>query len=106
MVEYILKFDNGGYYAGPNKKYSDMFDLSFRGAIGAQKMDEETAIKLRDFYTKQGYNVEIEIYDAREYLRNCLNKILQAEEDRLSGKDIGYMVKNNAQHALEYLELI
>lgn len=106
MIEYVLKFDSGGYYAGRNKKYYDMFDVSFRGAIGAQKMDEETAINLRDFYTKQGYNVEIEIYDAREYIGYCLNKILQAEKDRLNGKDTGYTVKNNAQLALEYLEQI
>lgn len=106
MKEYVLKFDNGGYYAGRNKKYSDMFDLSFRGAIGAQKIDEETAEKLRDFYTKQGYGVKIEVYDAREYLKQSLSKILQAEEDRLSGKDIGYTIKNNTQLALNYLEQI
>ena len=106
MTEYVLKFDNGGYYTGPNKKYFDMFDISFYGALYAKKMDKDTAIKLRDFYTKQGYSVEIEIYDARKYLTQSLTKILQADEDRMNGKDIGYIIKNNAQRALEYLEQI
>lgn len=106
MAEYVLKFDNGGYYAGRNKKYYDMFDVSFRGAIGAQKMDKDTAIKLRDSFMKHCLNVEIEVYDAREYLKRSLIKILQAEEDRINGKDAGYTVENNAQLALEYLEQI
>lgn len=106
MTEYVLKFDNGGYYAGPNKKYSDMFNLTFGGALYAKKMDEDTVKKLKDFYTKQGHGVEVEVYDARKYLKRSLSKILQAEEDRLSGIDIGYTIENNAQLALEYLEQI
>lgn len=102
----VLRFDNGGYYAGPNEKYSDMFNLSFRGALGAKKMDRDLAIKLRDFYSKQGYGVEIEVYNAREYLKQSLMKILKADEDRANGKDIGYTIRNNAQRALEYLEQI
>ena len=37
-VKYVLRFSDGGYYAGRNEKYGDMFNKSYGGACHAKKI--------------------------------------------------------------------
>lgn len=103
-LQYVLRFSDGGYYAGRNEKYGDMFNKCYGGACSAKKYDYDTAVKLQEHYEKLGHDVKIEQYDARLYLESCLNKIIEKDEANRSGKDIGYSIRNCAQEALKYLE--
>lgn len=103
-VKYVLRFSDGGYYAGRNEKYGDMFNKSYGGACHAKKYNYDTAVKLQEHYEKLGHDVRIEQYDARRYLESCLNKIIESDEANRCGKDIGYSIRNYAQQALKYLE--
>lgn len=101
---YVLRFSDGGYYAGINEKYGDMFNKCYGGACCAKKYDYSTAARLKEHYEKLGHDVKIEQYDARKYLESCLNKIIEKDEVNRSGKDIGYSIRNYAQQALQYLK--
>lgn len=103
---YVLKIE-GDYYAGPNQKYPDMFNIAGNGPLGAKLLNYNEGIKLRKKYLKNGFEyVELEIYDAKTYLERTLQAILILEEERKKGKDPGYAIQNNAKKALEYLKQI
>lgn len=104
IEEYVLRFSDGGYYAGRSEKYGDMFNKCYGGACHAKKYDHNTAVKLKEHYEKLGHDVKIEQYDARRYLESCLNKIIEKDEANRSGEYIGYSIRNYAQEALKYLE--
>ena len=103
--KYVLKLD-GDYYAGPNQKYADMFNISGLGPLGAKRLTLEEAERLKAYFTKQRFEVEIEEYDAKRYMEQALEKILMYEQERQHGRDCGYAIENNAKHCLEYLKQI
>lgn len=102
---YVLKLD-GDYYAGPNPKYWDMFNISGSGALGARKMTEEDALKLRDSFARNGWDASVELYEPKKYMKKALEKILECEQGRRNGKDYGYLVENLTKYCMEYLEQI
>ena len=101
--KYVLKLD-GDYYAGRNAKYWDMINLSGSGAIGAKKMNKEEAERLQNAFARNGWVVEVEIYDPKKYLKDSLIKILAYDTARKEGKDVGYAIENTVEHCLRYLE--
>lgn len=103
--KYVIKL-NGNYYAGRNKKYADMHNISGWGAIGAKKMKYEEAENVKALYEKLGYVVEIEEYNAQRYLEKCLEDIIRYDEKNRNGEDCGYAIRNSAQKAIEYLKQI
>ena len=103
--DFILKID-GDYYAGRNKKYSDMYDISGRGPLGAERMNRKNAEKLRDHYNNCGRNTEIEEYDPQRYFKESLGKIIKCDEKNRAGEDTGYTIRNLAQKCIEYTDQI
>ena len=96
---FVVKID-GNYYAGRNKKYADIYNVSCMGAVGAEQMSSEDAEKIKTFFENLGRVVEIEEYDAHKYLVETLKRILAYDEKQRNGSDIGYAIKNYAQKAL------
>lgn len=96
---FVVKID-GNYYAGQNKKYADIYNVSCMGAVGAEQMSNEDAEKIKNYFEKLGRIVEIEEYDAHKYLTETLKRIVAYDEKQRNGADIGYAIKNCAQKAL------
>lgn len=105
MKNYVLKI-NGNYYAGPNGKYADMYNISGSGPLGAKRMTEDELHPLADYFKENGNKIEIEIYQPEKYLKHCLEDIIRYEQEWKKGKDPGYAIRNNALNALKYLEQI
>ena len=103
--KYVLKLDEN-YYAGPNKKYADMYNISGSGPLGAKRLEKTEAEKLKEAFTKNGFEVEIEIYNPKMYLRTALEKIIQYENKWRKGNPPGYAIRNLAKESLEYLKQI
>lgn len=103
--KYILTLD-GNYYAGRNEKYADMYNISGSGPIGAKQYSRKDAEALKDYYTKNGWEVTIEEYDPKKYLKKALEEILKYEKARADGKEIGYAIKNLAEDGLKYLKQV
>lgn len=95
----VVKID-GNYFAGRNKKYPDVYNISCMGVVGAEQMDNEKAEKVKEYFEKLGRIVEIEEYDAHRYLVESLKKILAYDEKQRGGADVGFAIKNYAQKAL------
>ena len=102
---YVLKVD-GNYYAGPNEKYFDMYNISGSGPLGAKKMTLKEVNTLREHFQNNDFETEIEIYDPRIYLERSLHKIIRYDENRILGKDPGYAIENLAKNCLRYLNEI
>ena len=100
--KYVLKLD-GDYYAGPNQKYSDMFNIAGRGVLGAKRLTKEEANRLKDAFEKNGFDAVVEEYDARQYMEEALSKIIMYDQERQRGKDCGYAIENLAKDCLEFL---
>lgn len=100
--KYVVIID-GDYYAGANKKYSDMYNISGSGAIGAKQMDYETAEKIREYYEQIGRNASIEEYNPHRYIKDALEKIIRCDEEQRDGKDVGYIIRNLAQKCLKFM---
>ena len=98
---YVLKID-GDYYAGRNKKYSNIYNVSGMGAVGAEQMVLEDAEKEKAYFEKFGRTVEIEPYDSQKYLLDVLKEIIALDDKQRSGKDIGCAIRNNAQKAIMF----
>ena len=100
--KYVLKLD-GDYYAGPNQKYSDMFNIAGRGVLGAKRLTKEEANRLKDAFEKNGFDAVVEEYDARQYMEEALSKIIMYDQERQRGKDCGYAIENLTKDCLEFL---
>lgn len=96
---YAIKID-GNYYAGRNKKYPDIYNVSCMGAVGAEQVSQEEAEKIKSYFEKLGRTVEIEEYDPHRYLVETLKKILSYDEKQRAGNDVGFAVRNLTQKAL------
>lgn len=105
MEEFVVKID-GNYYSGQNEKYADMYNITGSGALGAKRMNIRDAENLKAYFERLGRKVEIEKYDSKKYLSECISKIIQYEKDRQNGNDCGYAIENIAKRALEYLKQI
>ena len=104
-AKYVLII-NGDYYAGPNQKYADMYNLSGSGPIGAKLLSAEEAVKMQHYLSGLGNETSVEPYNPHRYLRQSLEKIIQYEQRRRKGYNPGYAIENTAKYCLEYLKQI